>query len=155
MSMKFAGRDFKKNPLTRADTQIPSGASLEEEAPYRAQQFHNDGNRLDSTKILSKYHETGVITHTRDHSARYLDATALNDFREIMSTKAQADQTFAQLPVELRTEKFHDDPQRFVEFCLNPSNLDELRAMGLATPLKMPTAPVKVEVVTTEPTKPE
>ena len=148
MSMKFSSRDFKKNPLTRADTQILSGAKLEEEAPFRAQQAHNDGNRLDSSAILAQYAKTGIITHTRDHTARYLDATVLNDFREVMSVKAKADESFASLPAEIRSEKFNDDPKKFVEFCLNAENLDELRKMGLAAPVKTMTPPIKVEVIT-------
>lgn len=152
MSMKYANRDFKKNPLTRQDTQIPSGALLEEEAPFRAQQHHNDGARLDSTKIIAKYHETGVITHTREHSARYLDATALTDFREIMSAKAKADQVWQQLPDDLRTKKFHNDPKEFVEFCLNTENLEELRALGLAEAAKQPPQPIQVEI--TNPAEP-
>lgn len=156
MSMKpeFQNRDFKKNPLTRQDTQIPSGALIEEEAPFRAQQSHNDGKRLDTAKILAKYAQTGVITHTRDHSARYLDATHLTDFREIMSSKAKADEVWLQLPDDLRTKKFHNDPKEFVEFCLNTENLEELRTLGLAQAAKAPPAPVEVIVTNPAPTEP-
>lgn len=146
MSLKFAGRDFEKNPLTRADTQIPSGADLEEEAPFRAQQSHNKGGCLDTSKIMSKYLQTGIITHTRDHTAKYVDASHLMDFREIMSVKAKADEAWANLSQDIRGKKFHDDPKEFVEFCLKTENLEELRELGLAKPAQAAPQPVKVEI---------
>lgn len=148
MSMKFAGRDFKKNPLTREDTQVrfddPEDKSL-------TQQHHNDGGKLDTTKIMARFFENGIITHTRDVSARYMDATLITDFREAMTTKARADQSWEALDHKIKKE-FDYDQKAFVEYCLNEANIDTLREWGLAAPIKT-TEPLKpVEVIITNPT---
>lgn len=141
MSMKFAGRDFKKNPLTRADTQIKFDPV---EDKSLTQQHHNDGGRLDTTAIMSQFFKTGVIVHTRDASARYIDATHFQDFQSAMSVKARADQAFEALPEEIRLDMFDNSQEEFVKFCLDEKNLDKMRELGLANPLKGQPAPVKV-----------
>lgn len=134
MSMKFAGRDFDKEPLTRACTQIFFDPDNEDEAPFRAQQHHNIGGKLDTTSIVANYYKTGVITHTRDAAARYIDATVFTDFADAMMTKLKADEAFDNLPDHVKKE--FNSQQEFVEFALNPNNLDKLREWGLASPLK-------------------
>lgn len=137
MSMKYADRDFKKNPLTRKDTQIrfDDPETVEAEAPFRAQQHHNQGKRLDTANIIAKYFENGIITHTREASARYIDATQVTSFQEAMNIKLRADEAWNGLSPELR--KQFDTRQEFVEFCLNEKNADKLREMGLIKRLKM------------------
>lgn len=142
MSMKFSGRDFKKNPLTRADTQIYFDPDNQDEAPYRAQQHHNADRKLDSAAIMSRFFTNGVITHTRDGSARYIDATHHNDFREAMSVQAKADQAFNAIPEDIRGR--FATKEEFVSFAIDPSNLEKLREWGLA-PYKYTPASAVVE----------
>jgi len=49
------------------------------------------------------------------------------------------------MALDARTrERFDNDPGAFVDFCLDPSNLEELRKMGLAMPAaELPVAPVE------------
>jgi len=150
MSMKFAGRDFKKNPLTRADTQIYFDPDNQDEAPYRAQQHHNADRKLDSAAIMSRFFTNGVITHTRTDSSRYIDATHVNDFREAMTIQAKADQAFNSIPEGIRGQ--FATKEDFVSFAIDPSNLDKLREWGLA-PFKYTPAPAVVEAPA-EPSKP-
>jgi hypothetical protein len=149
MSMKFANRDFQKKPLTRKCTQIFFDPNCEEEAPFRAQQHHNQGGRLDTTAIVSKAFQSGVITHTRDATARYIDATAIHDFRLAMNTKVYADAAFNQIHPDIR--KQFDSQEAFVAFCLDEKNLDQLREWGLAAPLKTPEAIKPQEVIIVNP----
>jgi len=158
--MKFAGRDFKKNPLKREDTQIrfDDPEVREDEAPFRAQQCHNEGKCLDTTSIVSKFLRDGIITHTRDASARYVDASHFIDFQDAMTVKARADQAYEMLPAEIR--KQFDSQKDFVKFALDEKNLDKLREWGLATPLKTPetiqapASPAPVQEPKETPTKP-
>lgn len=149
MSMRpdFQTRDFKKNPLKREDTQIRF------EDPSLTQQHHNDGGKLDTAKIMARYYEHGIITHTRDQSCRYMDATLITDFREAMTVKARADQAFAQLPDAIRKKMFDNDQKAFVAYCLDEANIDQLREWGLAAPLKTleKAAPIEVIVTNAEP----
>ena len=157
MSMRpdFQNRDFKKNPLKRADTQIKFNPDDETEAPFRAQQHHNKDGRLDTTAIVAKAFAGGVIANTRDGSARYIDATAVSDFREAMTIKAKADQAYNLLPDEVKKE--FETQQDFVKYCLDASNIEQLREWGLAPALKTtePVKPQEVIIVNPEGKKPE
>lgn len=70
------------------------------------------------------------------------------DFHSAMNAIAVARESFDAMPAEIRL-KFLNDPQRFVEFCSDSKNLDEMRKMGLAIPAPKtdttPTPPVVVE----------
>jgi len=150
MSMRpdFQNRDFKKNPLKREDTLYRNNPDEE----ILVQQNLNEGGRLDTTAIVARAFQTGTLTHTRDHTARYLDATAHTDFAKSLNTKIRADQLWAELPDELR-HHFRDDQRSFVEFCLDPNNIEQLREMGLVQALKTPET-LKVEVVNPAPPEP-
>lgn len=155
MSMRpdFQNRDFSKKPLKRSETQINFDPNNEEEKGFRAQQHHNQGRRLDSDKIVANYFKTGVITHTRDSTARYIDASVFSDFRENMNRKVYADQAYNQLPEQVRAE--FEDPRAFVEFALDPANLDQLREWGLAEKIKETPVPKPQEVVIVNPEAPK
>lgn len=53
------------------------------------------------------------------------------DFHSAMNAIAEARESFDALPAETRY-KFQNDPQKFVEFCADPKNVDEMVEMGLA-----------------------
>jgi len=144
MSMnKFdSKRDWVKKPLMRQETQVFFDSEGDKSM---TQQHHNEGGRLDTSSIVSRYFQTGVITHTRDQTARYIDAVHFQDFQSAMNSKVKADEAFFSIPLEIREELFDDDQQEFVEFCLDEKNLDKLRELGLAEPLKT-TEPIKVIV---------
>ena len=143
MSLKLAqqNRDFTKKPLTRKDTQL----HMDPDEPKLVQQHLNENGKLDTTSIVAHAHAHGVLTHTRDNTARYIDATAHTDFAQSLNTKIRADQQFAELPEEVR-KKFHNDQREFVDFALDPKNIEQLREWGLAPALKT-TDPLKVEVI--------
>jgi phage internal scaffolding protein len=65
-----------------------------------------------------------------------------------MNAVAQANETFESLPADLRS-RFENDPEKFVTFCLDKDNQEELIKLGLADkPAEVvEAAPVKVEVV--------
>lgn len=62
----------------------------------------------------------------------YGDFTGVGDFREAMHAVMEAEASFMQMPAELRA-RLDNDPQRFLEFCNDPANLDEMKKYGLVT----------------------
>nr|DAV45131.1 MAG TPA: Scaffold protein [Microviridae sp.] len=150
MSMKFANRDFEKNPLTRSDTQIQFDPELDKSM---TQQHHNIGDKLSTQKIVASAFAGQIITHTRDQTARFIDASAVQDFQQLMQTKFNADQAFAAIPDEIRLDLFNNNPADFVDFCLDPKNIDKLRELGLSPALKTTETlkPLEVVVVSAPP----
>lgn len=55
------------------------------------------------------------------------------DYGEALRLVRSADQSFMRLPAEFRA-KLDNDPARFVAYCEDPANLEELRGLGLAVP---------------------
>lgn len=137
-------RDYKKNPLTRADTQIFFDPEKDKSL---TQQHHNEGNRLDTTAIISQFFKNGVITHTRDQAARYIDTVHYQDFAQMMNVKVRADAAFENVNPKFLQEAGIESQEEFVAYCLDEKNLDTLRKYGLANPIKGPAAPVEVKIV--------
>nr|QJB20280.1 MAG: internal scaffolding protein [Microvirus sp.] len=67
----------------------------------------------------------------------YGDFTGVSDYRSALDLISEADESFMQLPADVRS-RFQNDPARFVDFCSDPSNLDELRKLGLADAIHPP-----------------
>lgn len=60
----------------------------------------------------------------------YGDFTGVSDFHSAMNAVALAHEAFDAMPAEIRS-RFHNDPQEFVAFCSDDSNMDEARKLGL------------------------
>ena len=67
----------------------------------------------------------------------YGDFTGVSDYRSALDLISAADDSFMQLPAEVRS-RFQNDPALFVDFASDPRNLDEMRAMGLADAIPVP-----------------
>lgn len=63
----------------------------------------------------------------------YGDFTLVGDYRSAIEAVKAAEDSFMAMPADTRSQ-FDNDPQRFLEFCENPSNLEAMRKMGLAVP---------------------
>lgn len=70
----------------------------------------------------------------------YGDFTAVVDYQSAIEQVRRADAMFDALPSNLRS-KFDNDPGKFLDFCQNPANLEQMREMGLAK--KAPVSDVK------------
>lgn len=64
----------------------------------------------------------------------YGDFDQISDFKEAVAAVRAAEDSFLMLPSELRARLDHD-PQKFLEFAVDPSNLEEMRKLGLAPAL--------------------
>jgi len=81
--------------------------------------------------IMAKYQKTGAVAHLNKHEGRYGFATSA-DFTESMRIVTEAQELFNELPSSIR-RKFGNSPESFLDFAQDPSNIDEMIDMGLAT----------------------
>jgi len=102
----------------------------------------------DINTIMARYEKTGVISHVNRAEPFYLDTTLYPGLQGAMDAFREAATQFALLPAAVRRE-FDNDPQKFVDFAVEPDNLPRMREWGLAPPEKAPDAPIKVEVTNT------
>lgn len=105
----------------------------------------SDKARCDVNNIMAKFRKTGLIDHIREHEGRYEDVSSAFDFQEAMNIVATAQQSFDQLPSEIR-KRFDNNPAEFLDFVAKPDSGLELVKMGLAK-----ARPISTEEPTTAP----
>lgn len=104
--------------------------------PSRAIQSQKD--EADINTIVRNFGVTGKLPENV-RVPMYEDFSEVGDFRDAMDAIRAAERSFAQMPSELRVRLNHD-PQRFLEYCADPANLEEMRKLGLAVPAPVPAA---------------
>jgi len=109
----------------RTRTQTPIvGESLTSQA-------HKD--ECDINRIMLKWAKTGTIEHRNTFEGQYGDFTdAPGDYHEAMTHVVQANEMFESLPATIR-RRFGNDPGAFLDFVQDPSNVESMIDMGLAT----------------------
>ena len=110
----------------------------------------------DVNNVIKQYKQTGMVAHVNAKASQgaYQDLPDAVDFQESLHLVMPAEQAFMTLPAKVR-DKFGQDPAEFLAFMANPENEAEIRALGLANPLKEAPPPMRVEVVTPEGDKPD
>lgn len=73
---------------------------------------------------------------------QYGDFTQVMDYRSALDALRSADESFAELPADVRG-RFRNDPQLLLEFCSDANNRAEAQRLGLlkAQPVAPPGAP--------------
>lgn len=115
----------------------------------RTQQSQAD--ETDINGIVRRFRVTGILPQGVRRPT-YGDFDGVSDFRTAMDAMLAAQKSFNSMPSEVR-DRFQNDPQRFVEFCSDENNIEEMRKFGLAVPAPPKAAPVEVRVMN-EPTAP-
>ena len=110
------------------------------------EQCHKD--LCDVNNIINQYERTGLITHVQTSTASYGDYTLNNEYAESLQTIINAQNSFEELPSNIR-KQFGNDPGAFFEYATNPANSDELVKMGLANApiIAEPLAPLTEEII--------
>lgn len=108
------------------------------EGPGRTKQAFKA--ECDINTIMKRYEKTGIVDHVARFGGRYGDYLGAVDYHTAMNEVTKAQEMFLSLPARVRA-RFGNDPGQFVEFALNPENLDELRELGLAPPREREEAP--------------
>lgn len=112
-----------------------------EKDPSKTVQSQKD--EADINVIMRKFGQTGHLP-VNIRPVVLGDFDGIFDFQTAMNAVRDAQMAFGALDADLRA-RFNNDPQRFVEFCSDANNLDEMRKLGLADPVKVvdnPVAPV-------------
>lgn len=90
----------------------------------------SDKNSTDINIIMSRYQETGLLPQLTTQGL-HGDFSEITDFHDAQKRILEAKEAFLAVPAKIR-ERFHHNPQEFIEFVENPANAEELRKMGLA-----------------------
>ena len=119
---------FVRSPYNYDVNEASSAAGSVNEEETRTQQHFKE--QCDINRIVKTYAKTGLVPgNVRAPMAE--DFYGIVDFHTAMNAVRRGEEAFMELPAELRS-RFHNDPQEYVEFCLDKENLDELVQMGLA-----------------------
>lgn len=103
--------------------------------PSLAVQSQKD--EADINNIVRNFGVTGRVP-SAVRLPQYGDFSGVSDYRSAIEAVRAAEASFMSIPAKVRAE-FDNDPQQFADFCLDPSNLPQLREWGLA-PTAEPTA---------------
>lgn len=89
-------------------------------------------DEADINVLVRRFGLAGIVTGIQRPPALE-EFTDIFDFQSAMNLINQADRSFKAMSAETRS-RFNNDPARFVAFCSDEKNLDEMRKMGLAVP---------------------
>lgn len=92
------------------------------------QHFKND---CDINVIIKKHRDQGILPQMIRQNPIYGDFSSVPTFQNALNTVIKAQQQFEALPANIR-ERFHNDPEKFLEFATNASNAEEMVRLGLA-----------------------
>lgn len=116
------------------------------DSPSMTQQQYKDES--DINNILRRYEKTGILPDLIKENPKYGDFSDVPSYQEAFDLVEKAHLQFASLDAHVR-RRFDNDPEKFLDFAQNPSNLKEMVDMGLAVarkPINEPTEPLKNEV---------
>lgn len=117
----------------------PELASLESSvsAFSKTKTQQNFKEQCDINRIVKQFAGTGELLQRQGTPLSADEFIGVMDYHTAMNAVRRGDEAFMALDASTR-ERFKNDPGAFVDFCLDPSNLDELRKMGLAIPAVEP-----------------
>lgn len=110
----------------REEASYESGISFSE--PSRAVQSQRD--QADINVIVRRFGVTGVASQSLKIPLKdqFLE---VGSYHEAMNLLRETKDAFLKVPAAIRS-RFSNDPSKFVDFCSDPANIQELRELGLA-----------------------
>lgn len=93
----------------------------------------------DINNIVRNFGVTGQLP-SAVRLPQYGDFDLVDDYRSAIEAIKRAESDFMALPSSIRS-RFANDPQAFADFCLDQSNLPQLREWGLASAPAAPESP--------------
>lgn len=96
--------------------------------PSRAVQSQKD--EADINTIVRNFGVTGRVP-VSVRAPTYGDFEGISDYREAIEAVRSAEDAFMAVPAELRA-RLDNDAGKFVEWCADKGNLEEMRKLGLA-----------------------
>lgn len=110
----------------------PNYIDPETKEPFESKTIQSGKNEANINNIIKKYDKRQLVADAQAAIKNYGDFTTINEYQESQNIIAQATQSFAALPSEIR-QRFGNNPGEFFEFATNPANNAELIKLGLAT----------------------
>lgn len=86
----------------------------------------------DINVIMERFGVTGRMPE-QTKPLMYGDFENIYDFRTAQDAILRGREVFMDLPAKVRA-RFQNDPQEYVDFCSDETNLGEMRKMGIAVP---------------------
>ncbi|WNK14792.1 MAG: internal scaffolding protein [Microvirus sp.] len=114
----------------------PPNQGIENLEPTMTQQHFQD--ECDINNILAKFTTTGILETI--NGGQYLDLSTAQEYRQALHTVMAAEDSFAELPAEIRKE-FNNDPMELLQFIHDPSEATTEKGRQLGLFLK-PDTPV-------------
>lgn len=106
--------------------------------PSRSRTVQADARDTDINFIMERYLKTGLLPQSRAQGF-FGDASALPDYQEAQNIIVVAKTAFEALPAKVR-ERFHNSPEKFLDFMADEDNRAEAQALGLLKPVEPPLA---------------
>lgn len=132
---------FVRNGYNYDTDKVSRETALVSDPETRTQQQFKD--ECDINVILERFGVTGQLPLNAMQPLTGDFVNVEGDYQMALEAVRAADENFMRLPSKIR-EQFNNEPQRFVDFCVNPANIEAVREMGLAP---RPVAPVLSEVI--------
>lgn len=91
-------------------------------------------DEADINVLVRRFTDVDLMPGARDKmQATYGDFTNIPDFFEANLIVSEANEAFMALPATIR-EDFDNDPGKFLAWCSDPNNRDQMRELGLLLP---------------------
>lgn len=129
-------QDFYKTSGVRDDIDFSDDPGL------TRQEFAEE---CDINTIMERYERSGVVSHVNRAEPVFLDTTLYKGLQASMDAFKEAEMAFLALPAKVRRE-FDNDPQKFVDYAVDPTNVEQMREWGLAAPAAVKAPPIEVVV---------
>ena len=126
----YDGRQKEFSDASAIDFTVPDDEA--DFHPSRSLTSQNEAEELDINSIMARYLKTGLMPQTRAQ-AFFGDASSLPDFMTAQQIILDAKAAFEGLPAKVR-DRFHNSPEKFLEFMSDEDNLEEARFLGLLEP---------------------
>lgn len=122
---------FIRNPYNYDTNAAGDESGLKCEDPSKTVQSERD--ETDINLIVKRFGVTGQLPQGK-RMPTYGDFDQVSDYRTAHEMVVMAEDAFNSIDAKIRL-RFNNNPQEYMDFCLDPKNLPELREMGLAPKL--------------------
>jgi len=89
----------------------------------------------DINNILKRYEKTGLLPEMIKDNPVYGDFCDVPSYMDAVEIVSKAQEQFDNLDAQVRA-RFWNDPAKFLEFCTNDANREEMGRLGLLKPVE-------------------
>lgn len=107
--------------------------------PSKTQQHQKEESDINT--IVRRFGLTGELPKNV-RMPQYGDFTGVTDYHTALNAVVEANEAFMKMPAEIRS-RFNNNPEEFVNFCLDDKNRSEAERLGLVKEKKSETVPDK------------